>query len=239
VRAQFEILEKVQEIDLELDQLGRDRETGPKDLAALDQELAKHHIVVQQEIQKTEKLKADLLGKQENYNEETGMIKMKQDRASEIRNQKEYQANMREIEASRMELAILEEDIKIIKNRLTEHEEILKEAQSKFDEIALGIKEKKEKIESRLSSLDTNLEDLQIKRKELSKKCNTNLLGRYDRIRKRSKTGVGLIRVTIPSCPSCFMSIPPQQFNELKRNEKLMVCGSCQLLFYWKDEEPN
>lgn len=233
---EFEWLEKVQEFDLQLEDLLQSREQSPRKLALLDQELAQDQNALQQELAKQEKLKKDLDKRKEQMEEETRLIKMKQDRVAEIRNQKEYQAHLREIEASRMEMAILKEDLKIIEDRLKEQDGVCSEAQKEFDEMTSKNQSQKQEIETKLSSLDKEFSELKSQRDDVAKNVSKGILSQYERIRKRTG-GRALLLVVEPFCPNCNMSIPPQRFNELIRMDKFIACESCQLLFYWRNEK--
>ncbi|CAD7771580.1 C4-type zinc ribbon domain protein [Candidatus Methanoperedenaceae archaeon GB37] len=52
-------------------------------------------------------------------------------------------------------------------------------------------------------------------------------------IRKR-RNGRAVVSVNDAVCEGCHMHIPPQNYNELLKCDKLMTCPSCQRIIYWK-----
>ena len=231
-------LEKVHDQDLKLNRLIEDRENGPREITALEKELAAEREKMAIEKQKLEKLQVDESKKQSQLDEETQMMKKKQDRIGEIKNQKEYQANIREIEASRMEMSILEEDLKLIREKTMKQQEVFEEAKKQFETYEGDVAEKRVEIEKRLSTLESEYNGIKKNRDELAKNVDPSILSLYDRVRRRTK-GPALLKVSQPSCPNCFMSISPQRFNEVIKMQSLVTCESCQLMFLWKDPSGN
>jgi hypothetical protein len=59
-------------------------------------------------------------------------------------------------------------------------------------------------------------------------------LSRYQTVAK-NRDGQGMAPVLDGLCQICRLSIPPQLFNDLQRNEKLINCPNCARIVYWKD----
>jgi predicted nucleic acid-binding Zn-ribbon protein len=60
------------------------------------------------------------------------------------------------------------------------------------------------------------------------------LAGQYS-TSSRIHDGRTMAPVRDGTCGACRMRIPPQLFNELQTNEKLMLCPNCARLMYWLD----
>ena len=64
----------------------------------------------------------------------------------------------------------------------------------------------------------------------------------FEKILKVNLTGAfimskAIVPVINGVCQGCFMSIPPQQFNDILRGDKLLNCPTCQRILYHQPEK--
>ena len=155
---------------------------------------------------------------------------------SNIRDNKEYRAALKEIEnmgkeKGRLEDRTLEimEQLEALSLNCTSKKESLEKGKESFEK-------DKDKVMKELKAFDVELEELESKRGLLAEEIDANLLKSYDNIRKR-KDGVAITPVINGVCQVCHMGIPPQKFNELIRGDILMNCPHCMRIMYWGDNE--
>jgi predicted nucleic acid-binding Zn-ribbon protein len=48
--------------------------------------------------------------------------------------------------------------------------------------------------------------------------------------------GTAVVNVKNGVCLGCFMNIPPQLFIEVTKNNRLILCPSCNRIFYFTEE---
>ena len=53
------------------------------------------------------------------------------------------------------------------------------------------------------------------------------------------RAGLAVVRTVDGVCQGCYMSIPPQQFNEVRKGDRLMACPTCQRMLYFQEEEES
>jgi hypothetical protein len=70
---------------------------------------------------------------------------------------------------------------------------------------------------------------------EIREKLPANILGHYDRLMKRGKKGVSLVRGT--NCPECHMTLPSGTRAQLLRAEDIVLCDTCARYLLYKPEE--
>jgi predicted nucleic acid-binding Zn-ribbon protein len=58
------------------------------------------------------------------------------------------------------------------------------------------------------------------------------LLRQYERLHKR--IGVAVVEAVDGKCTGCHMNLPPQQYNELMRGDKLFTCPACVRILVYK-----
>ena len=104
---------------------------------------------------------------------------------------------------------------------------------AEFDQAA---GEERKTLGKRQSKLEKEIAGMENSRKGLTNGVEDPLMSQYDFIRQR-RQGVALAPVSLGTCLVCHMDIPPQQFNELQRMDKVMTCPSCSRLIYWADAD--
>jgi predicted nucleic acid-binding Zn-ribbon protein len=73
------------------------------------------------------------------------------------------------------------------------------------------------------------------RRDELVGAVDGDLRRRYEMIFSR-RGGVAVVAVRGGTCQGCHMHVPPQLFNQIQRNEQLILCPNCQRMLFWQPE---
>ena len=72
-------------------------------------------------------------------------------------------------------------------------------------------------------------------RTELVQNVESDLRRKYEMI--FSRRGVlAVVEVRSGICQGCRMRVPPQLYNEIQRNEQVILCPSCQRMLFWRAE---
>ncbi|MCX7822835.1 MAG: C4-type zinc ribbon domain-containing protein [Syntrophobacterales bacterium] len=155
---------------------------------------------------------------------------------SEVKTNKEYRALLAEQEEIKREIAEKEDQMLECMEK-TEH--LQKEVRVLEGQVA----EKREKLQKELSELDIYREEIGRKLLQLDK-IQEELKNKLDEQLKRKceflmvkKGGVAVAPVEKGVCRVCHVSLPPQKFIELQKDESLMHCPHCQRFIYWPQHE--
>jgi predicted nucleic acid-binding Zn-ribbon protein len=109
-------------------------------------------------------------------------------------------------------------------------------ADEALKEFQATAKKERAKLEKRVKEADKEIKRLTKDRSGLCGGIEAKLMDQYDFIRAR-RQGLALAGVSEGTCLICRMQLPPQQFNELQREDKLMSCPSCSRIIYWADSD--
>ena len=111
---------------------------------------------------------------------------------------------------------------------LAEHESLLKDEKKALAKESTQVKKKAGAIEGKKAKIVA-------KRDAMAKKIKTSTLKNYDmlRIRRNGKAVVGVVNGI---CQGCFMSIPPQHFNNILKGDRILNCPTCQRILFHKPE---
>lgn len=238
LKEQLKALEQIQEIDLQIDNLKKNKGTLPGALKALDDKLAK--------MKGTISIKKVALAEIEKTQRQTSAATdLNRDRVTRstarlesVANSQEFQAAQKEIEQLKKQKESLDEQIK---KAGTDAESVNKELadldaqQAKFQEErdtqAQALTGQSGKLEEEIAAL---LAD----RGKHMPKVDPRTLAQYDRVRP-ARAGLGIVPAIAGRCKGCNMMVPPQQFNEIVRGSTLHACPSCHRILFVPSASPS
>ncbi len=236
MKEQLLLLVELQECDSQLVKILGKKKTLPDKIDKLDEAFRIFQKEIEQNKRKYDEVKirhVECENKIKKINE--GMIKTKE-RLLEVKNNKEYQAMLKENETAEVTRGDVETAIITILDELEKLSVLVKKDQAILDEQRKKYEEEKRLIEADLDSIDTDFVSWEQKRMELKGKVPADLLVRYERI-KKSNNGVGVISVWKAICNGCHMNIPPQLYNELQKTSELIACPNCHRIMYYENRE--
>ncbi|HDD45223.1 MAG TPA: hypothetical protein ENG63_10265 [Candidatus Desulfofervidus auxilii] len=224
---------KLQDLDLQIKKINQTLETEPEILSNIKEKLteAKKELEDAKNIlAEKEKVKKDAEWELEDTE---ARIKKSKQKMMEVKTNKEYQALLVEIEELKKIASEWEEKIIIALDEIEEAKKVVAEKEEKVKELEKRLIEAQKRLEISFTNLKKELLDLRKKREEMVKYIPKEILQRYDFIRQH-RNGQAVVAVNDGVCEGCHMHIPPQNYNELLRVDKLMTCPSCQRIIYWK-----
>ncbi|MGC9017405.1 MAG: zinc ribbon domain-containing protein [Caldimicrobium sp.] len=224
---------ELQKIDLEILRLEKSVAEVPQALkkAKKERDLLKEKVnVLEKAIEEKEKQK-NLF--EEELKEEQKRLKQTQARLTQIRGSRDYQILLREIDEMKKTIRIKEDEIlKLMEEieNLTKQRDNLK---AQLEKVQAVLEEETKKFEKFCEEINAEKESLLKKRKEIAEKISGGILRKYELIRQK-KGGVGIAAVENGVCEGCFMSIPPQLYNELQKDNRFYECPHCKRIIYFK-----
>jgi predicted nucleic acid-binding Zn-ribbon protein len=155
-------------------------------------------------------------------------------RTSEIKNNKEYQALLKEIETAEHENKAVEDEILILMEKIEAAAAAITAAdKNSVEEEAKIVAEQKEQ-EAIIAQVTEELKIAEEKRQKMAASLDPAIAGRYQRL-LASTSGNAVVEVRGESCSGCYMSIPPQVFVNVKKNESITTCPQCGRILYYKE----
>jgi uncharacterized protein len=196
------------------------------------------------------------------YQEESSLLKEKQSSLAERQQQLETglvedrakisdrQAKMMNIQTNREYQSLLKESEDAKKANKEREDELLRIAEeleelgkkiAAVDNLYAGeeklLAEDLAAADQRSAERAAGKEKILKKRASKAKDIHPSILKKYDMLRSR-RNGLALVGVEDGVCRGCFMNIPPQLFNDLLKEEKLLICPTCnRIMFHQVAEE--
>ncbi len=234
---QLKLLEQLQELDLQVDRLKKERDALPVALKASDEALAK--------IQASLTVKKAAHAEQEKTHRQTkAALELNRERLTRsesrlegIQNSQEFQAVNKEIEQLKKLNATLDQQMEKFNadlDAVTKEVDALSaqqsEIQQKRDAEAATVAEK-------TKVLNQDIDRISADKKKYSDPVDKRTLSQYDRVRV-ARGGLGIVPAASGRCKGCNMVVPPQLYNEVQKALTLHQCPSChRILFVPKQQE--
>ena len=149
----------------------------------------------------------------------------------DVKTNKEYQAMLKEIEAAQTEVRHLEDRIL---ERMLEADELAarqKNAETRLAADKQVIACERTQLEEETTRLQRELEEATSKRAQVVAEVAPGPLWTYELVRGRRGTAVAEVKGDY--CSACHVRLRPQAANELRRNDMLFQCESCQRILYY------
>lgn len=221
----------LQKLDSAIAKLEAEARTIPQVIEGLEARLADARVGLEAAKSKSEQIQRDRRAKERELEEVAQNARKKQARLFEIKTNEEYSAVLKEIESLKEKSSKLEEEIlefmeqaDVATKSLAEAERVFKAAE------AVRQRERAEK-EVQLARVQQELAGLRESRKGHASRLDGDLLRQYDRLMK--SRGVAVVAVKEASCSGCGITLTPQTYAEIRRNDRMYTCPSCNRILYY------
>lgn len=225
----------LQSVDSEIDGFDRAIEEKQLEVTAREQAIADKENKISQCLEKTEELGQRQLEMNEGLEGAKTRIKESQNKMMQVQTSREHQALLKEIEDNKKliknheeQILSIMEQIEQLKNEAEELENLCKGERKLLVDGQKNVEEAVKKINSRKKTILS-------KREEITPKLRPTTLKRYTMLRDK-RNGNAVVLTVNGVCQGCFMAIPPQQFNEVRKGDKLNFCPTCQRILYFEEE---
>jgi len=150
----------------------------------------------------------------------------------EVKNNDDYRALERQIEAVNAEIVALED-------REIEVMEAVEQAHAIHDEKTAALKEEQKSVQGevelfnqRAANLEKELADARSARADSIAAIDPDWIARYDRTMKHTGD-YALVPVENNTCGGCHMKLPPQAAHDARRLDSMTLCMYCGRLLYY------
>jgi uncharacterized protein len=231
---QLNLLIQLQELDSAMRALLEKKKKVPDALAALDRRRALCTAdleKVKENIQAAQKNKRD---RDKDLDVGAQKVEKLKSRTSEIKTNKEYQALLKEIETAEQENKAIEDDILQLMEKIDSAASAIAGAEQRARQEEAGIQAEHKEIETANAQLEEELKSVEQAKQLLLERTQPAVLKQYQALLD-TKAGIALAEARGETCSGCYMSIPPQVFVNVKKNESIVPCPQCGRILYFKE----
>ena len=227
----LEKLIELQRLDLAVAKVDVESRAIPQEIQALEVRLNDARTGLEAAKARAEQLQKERRAKERELDEAGLNIKKKQARLFEIKTNEEYSAVLREIEALNEKSSKLEEEILLLFDRVDEAAKAVAAAEREFKAAEAIYQQERVEKEAQLAKLQQELADLREARTGQASRLDTTLLQQYARLIKTR--GLAVVAVKNGSCTGCAIALTPQTYSEVRRNDRIYICTSCNRIIYY------
>jgi predicted nucleic acid-binding Zn-ribbon protein len=231
---QLNLLIQLQEIDGKIRSLVEQKKRLPEALAELERRRA---VNVAELDQARESLQTAQKNKRDRDKDlEAGVQKVEKlkVRSSEIKNNKEYQALLKEIETAEQENKAVEDDILALMEKIDAVSTEISAAEHRAGEEETALNAEQKQHEAEFAMIEKELKSVEQARNDMVVHVQSAVLSQYQKL-LNTKAGIAMVEARDESCSGCYMSIPPQVFVNVKKNESIITCPNCGRILYFKE----
>jgi len=163
-------------------------------------------------------------------------IKKLKERTREIKTNKEYEAHLKEIEATQKNKSRIEDEILFMMESL---DALMKDLKS--EEIEVRRSEENQRHEEKIleeekKNLHSEMETYKAKRRGMVREIDEEIYKKYMGLMK-TRGGIAVVAVKKEVCLGCHTNIPPQLYNDIKNNHNILTCYHCGRILYYRMED--
>ncbi|MGA0255970.1 MAG: hypothetical protein EBR20_03755 [Bacteroidetes bacterium] len=219
---QLVALVRLQNIDSKIDQIKKLRGDLPDEISDMEDEKAGLTT-------RLEKLKQEVkdgtvaAGQAENdIKDAEGLIKKYEEQQLQVRNNREYDALTKEIEAQKQRITDATargEELELQKPAL---EAAIEEAEERLKALEAELSEKQGELAEVMEDTKSEQADLEKLRKKAEKDVDERYVRAYDRLRSRVRDGRAV--VPLERGAAAGFSVPPQRQLEIRQRNRIVAC---------------
>ena len=167
-----------------------------------------------------------------------GRLSKFKDQLAAVKTNREYQAMQHEIETAQKDLGVVEERVL---ERMMEADALTAEVKKAEQELAAqqkNVDAEKKTLAEELVTVEAALKDATEKRTARVASLAPQLVALFEQV-ARARKGVAITTATRDGlCSACHVRLRPQVFQEIRRNDQIIQCASCNRILYFIPPPP-
>src|ERR1051325_8699617 len=167
-----------------------------------------------------------------------GRLSKFKDQLSAVKTNREYQAMQHEIETAQKDLGVVEERVL---ERMMEADALAADVKKAEQALAAQQKEvdaEKKTLAEELATVEAALAEATAKRSARVGSLPPHLVNLFEQV-ARARKGVAITTATRDGlCSACHVRLRPQVFQEIRRNDQIIQCASCNRILYYIPPPP-
>jgi len=235
VEGQLNLLVKLQEVELAIKQFEAVIAAKPHELDPLMRVLDDARASATNHRKDLESLTKQHRQLESAIAEEQINLQKAQRKLLEVKTNKEYAAMLAEVEAFKQKITGHEDAVLHIMELTDLRKQELQLLERQVKEAEQTLTEGRQRNDRELSALQDILVERQQIREETARQVEPPALALYKRLINGRK-GIAVVGIKNGTCQGCFLTIPPQLVQEVRRQDRILTCSHCQRILVWSGE---
>ena len=220
-------LYRLQLIDSQIDEIEILKGELPMEVSDLEDEIAGLETRINRTEGVVSELQDEISRHDANVNESNMLISRYEEQMNNVKNNREYEALMKETEMQRLEIQLSQKKAKTAGEDLEGRQATLDATKERRDAKLKLLEVKQEELKSIIAKTEKEEKKLRRQSDKQRKLIEERLLRAYDKTRANFRNGLAVVTIERNACGGCFNAIPPQQQLEISQRKRLMACEHC------------
>ncbi len=219
---QLRALVRLQHIDTLIDQVVKERGDLPDEIMDLEDESAGLTTRMSKITQEQEDIELSRRRSEFDIEDAEGLITKYEEQQLQVRNNREYDALTKEIDAQHERIAGAKELIGSTESTIETNRALLEETQQRLVELASLLEQKREQLNEVLSTTEQRKAELEGLREDAKSTVDNRYLRAYLRLRKRYRDGRAVVMLQRGAAGG--FAVPPQRQVEIRQRNRIIPC---------------
>jgi len=233
VLQQIALLEQLQNVDLKIHESQSKLNKIPDDLSQVKVQMDELYEKIERDrttLKEAEKWRVE---HEKAIDMQQALLAKSKGKLATARNEREANAAQREIDTIRRALSEREEEAIHILEVVEQTGESIKQKEDMYSKLQDAFKDMEVESGKQVEGMKTQVKKLETERKKIAKNLDqpTSLL--YEKIRQRQPRAV--VAAVRGTCGGCHMILPPQIYNLIQRQDRILQCPSCFRIVYYDE----
>lgn len=227
---------KLQTIDSKLDEITKVRGDLPEEVQDLEDEIAGYNTRVQKFQGEIAALNEEIDKKKQAKKDAEKLITKYKDQQMNVRNNREYEALVKEIESEELEMQLCDKRIKESHDKIAQINVEIEGTNKTMEERLKDLNNKKAELNNIMQESEEDENKIIKEREKHIKNIDERLYRSYAKIRQNALNGLAVVMVRRDACGGCFNIVPLQRQADIREKKKLIVCEHCGRIFAGVEE---
>ncbi len=222
ISAQLRALVRLQRVDSELDHLAKLRGDLPNEIGDLEDEKSGLDTRLENYAQEAQDHAIALKQLENDIRDSENLIRKYTEQQNTVRNNREYDALTKEIEAQRQRIIDAQGRIDEMKAAEAPRLQAIDEARVRLEELDTLLREKRGQLSHVLDDTRLEQEELEKRRATAAEAVDERYLRAYNRLRTRMRDGRAV--VPLERGAASGYAVPPQRQVDVRQRNRIIVC---------------
>jgi hypothetical protein len=219
---QIVALIKLQHIDIRIHQIEKLRGDLPNDISDLEDERTGLETRIERLEQEANELSNSRGEAEKMIAEAEAAIERYEKQQLQVRNNREYDALTKEIEANKARIEEAREHYESFDVIEAENENNMQESKERLEELTALIEEKQKELKVVIGDTEHEMENLENLRDSITEKIDSRYLNAYQRLVGRLRDGRAVVPLVRGAAGG--FAVPPQRQVEIRQGNRIVVC---------------
>jgi predicted nucleic acid-binding Zn-ribbon protein len=233
VNEQLRLLVELQRMDTEIIRRSRTIKAIPAKISTAEKPLKEAEKRLEEEQKAYQAAEKRKKAREQEVEEIEERVEKMKERAKDIKDNKAYQAHLKEIEQAEGDKFSKEDEILELMESLEAESAKVRAAEEALKGEEEKIAERKRELDAEVKEAEGGLGELKRRRAAQVKRVDPEEYDRYMTVMGRMQ-GLAVVRVEGEVCAGCNMNVMPQLAVEIRKGEEIFRCPQCGRILYYE-----